>query len=300
MAGRTIKIYLVDGTSSGLRTAELGLSTIKAVVVPRISLTTSKNRQEIQKTGVYILIGTDPDKPGMQKIYIGEGDTVITRLNAHNNDPAKDFWDQAVVFVSKDENLTKAHGRYLEAKLVQLALAAKRCSIVNGTEPSEIGKLPEPDEDEMDQFIDQAKLLLGTLGYNIFEPTPPAPQIEAIVDESRIVPVFKYSGDGFHAMCHVDLKSSQFIVKKDATARKRETDSLVQSYKNLRMQLIDNEVLIEYDENSYVFTQDYSFNSITAAAQVVSGQTISGRVAWKAENTNLTFAEWEESEMQSS
>lgn len=300
MAGRTIKIYLVDGMASGLRTAELGLSTIKAVVVPRLSLSTSKKRQEIQKTGVYILIGSDPDKPGVQKIYIGEGDTVVTRLNAHNTDEAKDFWDQAVVFVSKDENLTKAHGRYLEAKLVQLALEAKRCTVVNEREPSEFGKLPEPDEDEMNQFIEQAKLLLGTLGYNIFEPVT-TQQTPTDSEESKSpIPIFHFSGDGFNALCNVNLESSQFVVKQDALARKRETDSLAPSYKNLRLQLIDNGVLMDHNDSSFIFTQDYSFNSITAAAQVVSGQPVNGRAVWKIDNTNTSFAEWQENEIEES
>src|SRR5262249_23509585 len=151
--------------ASGLRTAELGLSTIKALVVPRASLSAATKRTEVQRTGVYILIGRDSDKPGVLKVYFGEGDTVLTRLSAHDKDPEKDFWEDAVVFVSKDENLTKAHGRYLESRLIRLANDAKRCTVTNGTQPPEQGKLPEADEVEMEEFITQARLLLGTLGY---------------------------------------------------------------------------------------------------------------------------------------
>ena len=133
MPGRSISIFLVDGTASGLRTAELGLSTIKAVVVPRASLSAATQRNELRRTGVYILIGVDSENPGTKKIYVGEADTILTRLTAHNKDQEKDFWDEAVVFVCKDENLTKSHARFLEARLISLALkgSVQRWSMVH-------------------------------------------------------------------------------------------------------------------------------------------------------------------------
>ncbi|HAS50979.1 MAG TPA: DUF4357 domain-containing protein, partial [Gammaproteobacteria bacterium] len=160
MNGRSIKIFLIDGTSTGLRTAEIGLSTIKALVIPRASIPNVLKRPEPQKTGVYILVGPDMDQLDQKMIYIGEGDTIITRLNAHDKDESKDFWEEAILFVSKDENLTKSHVRYLEARLISLAKEAKRATVKNATAPSQQGKIPEADEFEMEEFIIQARLLL--------------------------------------------------------------------------------------------------------------------------------------------
>ena len=84
MAGRSIKIFLIDGSASGLRTAELGLSTIKAMVVPRSSLAIVSKRPEPKKTGVYILIGADTEKLGQKKIYIGEDLATITKMSKKN------------------------------------------------------------------------------------------------------------------------------------------------------------------------------------------------------------------------
>src|SRR5262249_14533580 len=170
MSGRSIRLFLVDGSASGLRTAEIGLSTIKALVIPRASLQQSSQRDEPRRTGVYVLVGTDSDNPGRKKLYVGEGDSVISRLAAHNKDPDKDFWEEAIVFTSKDQNLTKAHVRYLEARLISLAGEAKRATVANSTTPNEQGRLPEPDEVEMEEFITQSRLLLGTLGYDLFDP----------------------------------------------------------------------------------------------------------------------------------
>jgi hypothetical protein len=36
----------------------------------------------------------------------------------------RSFWDQVVVITSKDSNITKAYGRYLESRLISLAAEA--------------------------------------------------------------------------------------------------------------------------------------------------------------------------------
>jgi Domain of unknown function (DUF4357) len=281
----------------------LGLSTIKALVVPRASLSSATQRPEPQKTGVYVLVGQDSDIPNLKRIYIGEGDTIINRVSSHNKDPDKDFWDEVVLFVSKDENLTKAHVRYVEARLIALAKSAKRSVVTNGTDPSEQGKLPEPDEVEMEEFISQARLLLGALGYDIFEPdkTPISPvQVpkSAVQQVSPSVPMeFKFTGAGFDATMRVDPNSGQFIVVTGSTARKIETPSLQPTYKNLRAQLIQNGVLVSLDDISYQFTQDFSFGAPTPAAQVVCGTTANGRTAWKREGENTTFADWQDAQL---
>lgn len=301
MRGRSIRIFLVDGNATGLRTAEIGLSTLKAIVVPRASLSAITKRPELQKTGVYVLVGSDSDKPGQMKIYIGEGDTILDRLTAHNKDEGKDFWNEAVVFVSKDENLTKAHVRYLEARMINLAHRAKRATVANGTTPSEDGKLPEADVVEMEEFIEQARLLLGTFGYNLFDSVPVLTSQPKFgkEDNSDALPEFEYSGEHFSATCTVDLDSGQFIVAANSLARKQEARSLRTTYRNLRNQLIDSEVLIETDKHTYHFAQDYTFSAITAAAQVVSGTSVNGRNVWRTKDGTRSFAEWQDSQIES-
>jgi hypothetical protein len=298
MPGRSIRIFLIDGAASGLRTAELGLSTIKALVVPRASLGAAAKRPEIQKTGVYIIVGRDPEKAGTLKAYIGEGETVFSRLSVHDKEESKDFWEEAIVFTSKDENLTKAHIRYLESRLIALATEAKRCTLSNGTDPDWKGRLPEPDEVEMEEFLTQAQLLLGTLGYDLFKPFVSSPATSASIVGPPVAAVhkFKYSGDGFSASCFVDLEGGQFIVQKGSRARKLEAPSQGASYKNLRASLKDRGVLKDEAEG-FVFSQDYAFSAITAAAQVVSGQTVSGRNVWRTEDDKMTFGEWQDSQI---
>ncbi|MCW5206512.1 GIY-YIG nuclease family protein [Desulfobulbus sp. F5] len=302
MLGKTIKIFLVDGSPSGIRIAELGLSTIKAMVIPRASLMNASERTEPNKTGVYILIGSDSDNIGVKKIYIGEGDAILDRLKAHDKDETKDFWEEVVLFVSKDDNLTKSHARYLESRLISLARDAKRVTIVNSTSPPEAGKIPEADAAEMEQFIFQARLLLGTLGYDLFNSST-INGSDSINLNKNNQPLqngcqeFSYSGDGFDAKCLIDTNSGKFIVREKSIARENETRTLPQATKMLRKQLTENGVMKRTgDGKSYIFSQDYVFNSISSAAQVISGSSVNGRAAWKLDGK--TYADWQESKLE--
>src|SRR5260370_7865892 len=139
--GRTLKLYLVDGTPSGVITAELGVSSVQAAVASRTALPELIRREEATRTGIYLLVGPDPDLPSRQLVYVGEGDQVRSRLAYHDADEAKDFFTRAVLIVSKDENLTKAHGRYLESRIIAATPTPGRAKLVNPTNPP-LNRLP--------------------------------------------------------------------------------------------------------------------------------------------------------------
>ena len=117
MTGRSIRIYLVDGDASGLLTAEVMNWSGKFLVAPRTMLKELAKREEITRTGVYVLAGPDPENPSQDMIYVGEGDNVFKRIAAHDKDVDKEFWVRCVAVISKDLNLTKGHVRYLESGL---------------------------------------------------------------------------------------------------------------------------------------------------------------------------------------
>jgi len=126
--GRTIKIYLSDGTPSGIRHIEIINWSGQAVYCPRSRFAELAKWDEIKRPGVYFLFerqSNDSDN----RVYIGESENVIKRLNTHDRE--KDFWNELVIFTSKDENLTKSHIKYLEARLSALAVQAERYKIEN-------------------------------------------------------------------------------------------------------------------------------------------------------------------------
>ncbi|WP_437498161.1 GIY-YIG nuclease family protein [Sorangium sp. So ce1099] len=286
MHGRAIRIFLVDGTPNALRTVEVGLSTIKAVIAPRMSIDALKLRGESARTGVYILIGDDSDNPGRLAIYIGEGDSVLTRIL--NHDVAKDFWHTVVLFVSKDENLTKAHVRWIEARLIEQGLSARRAKIHNIKEETG-GNLPEADAAEMSEFIDQIRLILASVGFDVFAPLPAV--ISTSIDTTPESPTFYMGKDDLGYKATARVQGDLLVVTKGSIARKEEAATLQAIYKTLRAALLSDGVLV--DKGAHLeFAQDYGFNSPTQASGVVGGSTFSGRKIW-AMKDGTTYEAWE-------
>ena len=173
MPTATIKLFLVHGDPKRLRTAELSNWTGKAVSGPRTEFEGVLGREESDKSGIYFLTGTDPES-GKPAIYIGEAECIRDRIKNHNE---KDFWNQVTFFVSKDENLTKAHIRHLEGKLLELAKAAGRAVLANTQSSS--SKLPESDRGEMEVFLEKVNQLLPVLGIDLLVPMAGATTTDA-------------------------------------------------------------------------------------------------------------------------
>ncbi|MFV8755107.1 GIY-YIG nuclease family protein [Nannocystaceae bacterium ST9] len=289
MPGRAIRIFLTNGTPSGLRTAELGLSTCKAVMAPRIDLEALSRRSEARRTGVYILVGDDEKHIGRRAVYIGEGDEVFTRIKSHDSN--KDFWDQVILFVSKDENLTKAHVRYLEARMIMLATEARRATVTNGTapDPSRL-RLPEADQAEMEEYLEHVRMLASTLGVVIFENmATELPTRTPMTNEIRV----SMSGTGYNA--HAVVRGGQLVVLQGSLARKQEAPSLSASSRALRAELIDAEVLAAI-ETGLQFTQDYAFDSPSGAAQAIAGASVNGRITWRLPDER-TLKDWQDAQI---
>src|SRR6186713_2315638 len=125
MISATIKLFLPRSDAKSLRTAEISNWTGKAVAAPRTELDDLRQREELDKAGIYILTGSDP-KSDLPRAYIGEAEVIRDRLKQHKS---KEFWVSAIVFVSKDENLTKAHVRYLESRLLAEATKVGRFTL---------------------------------------------------------------------------------------------------------------------------------------------------------------------------
>src|SRR3972149_3562560 len=165
MSSATIKLFLVHGDAKRLRTAELSNWTGKAVAGPRSELDGVLARDEVAKSGVYFLSGTDSES-GKVAVYVGEAESIRDRLRGHLD---KDWWNHVVFFISKDENLTKAHIRYLEGRLIEQAKAAGRALVMNGQ--SSGSKLPESDREDMEIFLEKIHQLLPVLGVEVLVPT---------------------------------------------------------------------------------------------------------------------------------
>lgn len=312
--GRTLKLYLVDGSPSGVITAELGVSSVRAAVASRTALPDLIKREEAARTGVYLLVGPDPDLPGRQLVYVGEGDQVRTRLAAHDADEAKEFFTRAVLIVSKDENLTKAHGRYLESRIIAAIRGAGRAKLVNGTEPPFKG-LPEPEIADMERVLDEIEVLLPVLGFDVLRPAGhEAGAATSTGDHAiRLPPVAPLSSGPAVASAEAESndehptfvaiikkakargieRAGEFVVLAGSTAYKNFQDSQSFPLRSLREELLQRGALIpDSDADLVRFAQDVPFGSPSAASSLIGGYSDSGPRTWKLESTGQSYGDW--------
>ena len=303
--GRTLKLYLVDGSPSGVITAELGVSSVRAAVATRTALPDLIRREEATRTGIYLLVGPDPDLPGRQLVYVGEGDQVRTRLAAHDSDESKDFFTRAVLIVSKDENLTKAHGRYLESRVIAAIRGAGRAKLVNGTEPPFKG-LPEPEIADMERVLDEIEVLLPVLGFDILRPAgqeagaasapPPKADPGKPVTVSVGGPTFTFTESGADAKARE--ANGEFVVLAGSLAKRQEVPSCAEPLKRRRAEMIAEGALeITPDGKFLRFTADTAFDSPSGASRVVYGGNVSGPRYWKHAATGQTYGDWRKSQI---
>src|SRR6185437_575566 len=169
--GRHIKLFLVDGAPDGTLTAEIMNWTGHVLYAPRSRIVEVLKRPEVQRTGIYLLIGEDPNDTDETIVYVGQGDDVGRRLAAHNKDSDKEFWEFVCVITSKDLNLTTAHVRYLESRIISLIIQEGRAGLANKNEPG-FDRLPEADTSDMEDFVARLQVLLPVLGIQFIRPTP--------------------------------------------------------------------------------------------------------------------------------
>ena len=298
--GKTIRLYLVEGIPSGVITAEIMNWTGKAIVCPRSQLADLSIRDEVKKTGIYILSGEDKNNPLQEIIYIGESENVFDRLKNHNTDSKKDFWTKTFIFTNKDDNLTKGHVRYLESRLIQIAKEANRAKIENGTNP-DYTILPESDIADMEYFIEQIKLLLPVLGLTFALPLSSLAKnqdkLERMPEIQIESPLFKMTYAGVEA--YAQEINNEFIVFKDSIIRKKETNTLSKATKEKRTNLIQENKLIQSSQNDYlILTENLAFTSPSGAADFVGGASLNGRVNWIVKDSGQTYSNWQEQQLE--
>lgn len=280
----TVKIFLVQGSPSSVRTAELSNWTGKAVAGPRSQIEDILKREEANKPGVYFLTGVNPET-GRNKVYIGEAEVIKNRIKGHMS---KEFWKTIVFFVSKDENLTKAHIKYLEGKIIEIAKSVGRYELENSQ--SSGSHLPESDAADMDIFLFKMEQLLPILGQEFLKPVV---KYESNKNKSNLL------------YCKIkNLKAtgrqtdSGFVVLKgsEAVLTERPSTQKYQYAANLRKTLV-TENIVEKKDDRLFFVSDYEFSSPSAAAAVIHGGQANGLTAWK-DSKGISLKQKEEKDIQ--
>jgi len=264
--GVTITLFLVEGVPDGLWTVEKSNWTGVGLMCPRSSYPKARAREELSRPGVYVLVGPSDQTAGRSRIYVGEADVLAKRLDQHVKD--KGFWSRVIVFTSKDQNLNKAHVRYLESHLVRRAKEVERVEVENSTVPA-APSLSESEAAVMDAFLEEMLSIYPVLDLRAFD------RIEKGAPSAvRLV------AKGPNAKAEGEATPEGFVVYAGSTARAKEVPSATSFVTSLRAQLIVEGVLAG-EGPSLQFTRDYVFSSPSAAAAAVLARNANGWTEWK-------------------
>lgn len=265
---KTIKIYLTEGKADGIKTAELSNWVGKAIAIPRNKLKAVKEKNECSQPAVYFLFGKEEELL-LPSVYIGEAEVLWKRLITHESN--RDFWQIAIGFISKDNNLTKAHIKYLESRCLEITKQISRCVVKNSSE-SALPTLSKPDISEMEEYLDSLKILLTSLGYPILQ--------ESTSKKSKANGLLFYC-KGKGAVGEGRMTNEGFIVYKGSTASTRISDAVKKRNERLIYSLIQSGHINKISNKLLRFEKDCIFNSPSAASDLITGNSTSGWVMWK-------------------
>jgi hypothetical protein len=268
---KTIQIYLPGGDPRGIRVAEITTRIVQVIEVPRSLLADFLKMPEANQVAVYFLVGED-EEGGDPRVYVGQTGDVVARLTSHNKD--KDFWERALVVVSRTNSLTQTHALFLEWYSLQAIKTAKRFTDENGNKGSR-PFTPAPLEADCLEIFETAHALIATLGYPLFDAVAQGATSNE-PGESFFCTASGGNGRGLYT-------PDGFVVLKGSRGRKEMVPSLVGTTSgNMRLSLVENGVL-QAEGDMLVFTADHLFRTPSGAAIALLGRTANGWLEWKNE-----------------
>ncbi len=288
MHDMNVNYYLIDGDVRGrIKCTYLNWTGV-AYRIPRTDIEKSNDLEELNQSGVYLLFGVD-DFTGKDVVYIGQAGTrgVLNRLQDHIKDISKDYWSEAIIFTSSNNVLGQTDICYLENRLFNLAVAAKRYEAKNDNEPPKGNTIKEKESD-LKVFIEYVKVMVGILGRNVFEPYAEISSndinsnetTEEILYYTTRAGTFEGKGqrtsDGFviFSGSRINPDAAESCPHSAITARERFSS------------LIDD---------NHVLTEDILLSSPSCAASFLCGFSVNGKDVWVNENgesLNIIEVKW--------
>jgi len=267
---KTLKIFLFNGKPTGTKIVELSSWIGKAYVIPRKRLSELLKREELESQAVYFLVGDS--ESGKRKIYIGEAENFKKRILQHNQ--KNDFWNMVVCFISKDDNLTKAHIKYLEYRMIRLSQEANRAEIENGNN-GVISKLPESDIAEMEEFIENIKIIISTLGFVFLE------NVSIKNDEQE--EIYYVKGRGGNGI--IKIVDEGYVLQKGSIIAGEDSPSLRgKGISVMRFQYMQTDKVRKNQDGNFTLLDNIIFSSPSYVASFVIGNSTNGWVVLKNKN----------------
>lgn len=289
--GRTIQLFLVDGKPGGLRKASLHGWTGTLCIARQSDFARLLKRDEVDRTGIYIFTGPDEDNPGALRAYIGSATCVRDRLPSSARD--RPFWETIITVTTSDDDLSRGHAEYLEARVIAMARAAQRVRLEQIDPKPEGRRLPEADVANMEEFLRNLAVVLPVAGLDMLRPQPKAVLRRETVAQAEGQVQFEIRHKSGVQATAIE-EDGEFIVLEGSEAL-TETGYVLQSYGGLKLGLLQSEVLVPQGTRLR-FAHPWSFSSPSAAAAVVLDRNSNGRVEWKVKGSKQTYHDWQEAQ----
>ena len=292
-AGRSLDIFFIDGHPDGMLTALVSNWSGHVLRTPRSQIRQALARTEASHTGVYILIG---DQDGKPMAYIGETEELDKRLRQHDSEN-KPWWNTAVLITSTANNLHKAHIKYLEARLVEIARQVSSVTLDNSNTPPR-SRLSEADRMNMEGFLDTLFMVLPAIRVDMFMDKISKPATAPVVTLPSVTKPDDCSGTLFEMVVSKHgikatalMLNGKTIVQAGSKAQTHWHSNPTHSYAKLFQSLLDSGVLSVKGEHA-TFPTDYAFNSPSAAAAIIRGREANGKKDWIRQGTQETYEKW--------
>lgn len=283
----SIRIFLPDGDPEGVRVIDKSNWSGRGVAFPRSRFCAITERDDAEQPGVYVLVGSTADR--RPALYIGEGDSVIERLRRHNS--SKDFWSWGAYFVSQNGELNKAHVRYLEARLITLALRAGVYCVQNSTE-QRLPRVGYADEADCESFLRDVLSILPLIGIGAFEARATQQAAPAGPTSADDTPARSYLFNRRGCRAWGEAREDGFLVKAGSQMCPSPRPSCPEGILRSRQQLLDVGLLKQQSDH-LEFAEDYLFPSPSSAASVITGGSMNGRIHWRTPE-GVTLKEMQE------
>lgn len=281
VTGRLIKLFITGDDPRSLRTVELDNWWGMAVMGRRSYFKKALAREELSRSCIYLLIrssGTD-DLP---EVYVGESDDFVQRYAAS---PFPIAFDSFVVFTNKDDNLTRAHVKWLEREVWDLLKRNEgKVQLANRSTPTG-SKLPEAETASMGTFLNNMIYVLEALGFAFFEdpdltaagPGQPLPTAVSLSATQRFFTSAQPRSDGHKA--YLDMIGDGYVLRANSLINANPTDTLPGNVRKLRAQLVAENALAP-QEGCLRLTKDLAFTSPSPASALVKGRSSTGHGDW--------------------
>ena len=280
--GKNITLFLMDGSATGRIKCTLANWTGLAYKIPRTEIDSCRERNDLKQSGVYFLFGIS-DETGKSVVYIGQagtrkkGEGILSRLQEHKRNPEKDYWTEAVIFTTSNDSFGATEISYLENRFCNMAIDAKRYKVKNGNDPA-LGHITEEKESELEEFIDYAKIVMGTLGHKVFETLIKEKKTDSVPeqqsdDEKILFFKKKIRKSGLITEAKCKQTEEGFVVLKGSMINTIDSNSVPPGVKKAR----NNAVI----DNNGILQENVLFQSPSYAAAFVNGRSTNGLTAWK-------------------